>query len=160
MLKESTVTGTVSNRKKKSKNIDPRPPLDPTKLKAIRATVKHYLITQYDLDEISIDFELQQLGSHIAHKICELNRNPKFTGLRIKTTSLCTTEILNENNIFAEVQSDTNISDNSETLHDVSQESNAEKENEEKNNEEKGDEENDEKESNDTNHDTDESDTN
>lgn len=85
------------------------------------------MITQYDLDEISIDFEFQQLGSHIAHKICEFNMNPKSTGLRIKTTSLCTTEILNENKIFAEVQSDTNISDNSETLHDVSHESNTEK---------------------------------
>lgn len=35
ILKESTVTGIVSNRKKKLSN-DPRPPLDPTKLKAIR----------------------------------------------------------------------------------------------------------------------------
>lgn len=39
VLKESTVTGTVSNRKKKSGNANPRPALDPTKLKAIRGNI-------------------------------------------------------------------------------------------------------------------------
>lgn len=38
VLKESTVTGTASNRKK-NENVQSRPALDPTKLKAIRGNI-------------------------------------------------------------------------------------------------------------------------
>lgn len=39
VLKESTVTGNISNRKKKYNNEKARPALDPTKLKAIRGNI-------------------------------------------------------------------------------------------------------------------------
>lgn len=95
----------------------------------VSATVKHYLKTQHKLDEVAIDLKLQQIGTYISHKICELNKNPKPIGLKI-----------------TKVQSDTtNISDTSETQH----ESNSEKENERSENEEKEDEENDEEETTD-----------
>lgn len=36
-------------------------------------TVKHYAINYKGLNEVTADFEAQQVGSHVAHKIYELN---------------------------------------------------------------------------------------
>ena len=73
----------------------------------VLATVKHYLKTHFKLDEVAIDLQLQQLGTHIAHKICDLNK-PKCAGLKI-----------------AEVQSDA-----TNTIDATQHESNSEKEKE------------------------------
>ncbi|XP_070519743.1 uncharacterized protein [Cardiocondyla obscurior] len=47
-------------------------------------TLKHYLITQRNIDEVSVDVELQHIGTYISHKICELNRTVKCTFLKTK----------------------------------------------------------------------------
>lgn len=60
------------------------------------------------MDEVAIDLQLQQLGTHIAHKICDLNKRPKCAGLKI-----------------AEVQSDA-----TNTIDATQHESNSEKEKE------------------------------
>lgn len=99
-LKESSVTGTKSNRNKNKNNEPPRPALDSTKLQAIRgnmlykflavyclffivqnifllfvAAAKYYAMTVKDEDEVTADYEAQQIGTYISHKIYELNNS-------------------------------------------------------------------------------------
>ncbi|XP_025161750.1 uncharacterized protein LOC112590168 [Harpegnathos saltator] len=81
-LKNSSVTGAKSNRNKNKKQETPRPALDSTKLQAIRATVKHYAMSEKGEDEVTADYEAQQIGTHIAHKIYELNNPPNRKGRR------------------------------------------------------------------------------
>ncbi|EFN80698.1 Coiled-coil domain-containing protein C1orf165 [Harpegnathos saltator] len=81
-LKNSSVTGAKANRNKNKKQETPRPALDSTKLQAIRATVKHYAMSEKGEDEVTADYEAQQIGTHIAHKIYELNNPPNRKGRR------------------------------------------------------------------------------
>ncbi|XP_071581144.1 uncharacterized protein, partial [Temnothorax nylanderi] len=74
VLKCSSVTGTQSNRIKNKTKKEPRPKLDPAKLLAVRDTLRYWLTNEKGYDEVAIEFELQQVGTHISHKIYELNR--------------------------------------------------------------------------------------
>ncbi|CAL1685112.1 unnamed protein product [Lasius platythorax] len=76
VLKSSSVTGTQSNRIKNKTKKEPRPKLDPAKLLAVRDTLRYWLTNEKGYDEVAIEFELQQVGTHISHKIYELNRVP------------------------------------------------------------------------------------
>lgn len=104
------------------------------------------MITQRNLDEVSIDIELQQLGTYIAHKICELNRTLQSITSKHRQkikAAVCTVVTTDTNNVSEEIQYTENISGNSDTPCEISQESNDEKEkNEEKENEKENEEEN------------------
>ncbi|CAH1173957.1 unnamed protein product [Phaedon cochleariae] len=70
ILKNSSVTGKMSNRIKKS---EARPPLDPNKLKAIKEIYEHYL-TKKGENAVSIERNLSKIGLYISSKISDLNR--------------------------------------------------------------------------------------
>lgn len=102
-LKESSVTGIVSNRTKKNKNATPRPKLDSQRLLALKGSIDFNFIFQntylYDIfmihtinfllidilrywlckvkkyDEVTIDIEVNLVGKYVGQKIYELNRS-------------------------------------------------------------------------------------
>ncbi|XP_067208869.1 putative leucine-rich repeat-containing protein DDB_G0290503 [Linepithema humile] len=95
-LKESSVTGARSNRNKNKTQETARPALDSTKLQALRAAVKHYAMSERGQDEITADYEAQQIGTHIAHKIYELNNPPnrnKAQHKKVVSAQVC--EVMN-----------------------------------------------------------------
>ncbi|XP_024880834.1 uncharacterized protein LOC112460408 isoform X2 [Temnothorax curvispinosus] len=98
-LQESSVTGITSNRNKNKVQTAPRPALDSTKLQAIRAAVKYYAMSEKGHDEVTADFQAQQVGTHIAHKIYELNNLPtrKKKKEEINPAELCDDPINVEN---------------------------------------------------------------
>ncbi|XP_077282344.1 uncharacterized protein LOC143908521 [Temnothorax americanus] len=74
-LKESTVTGTVSNRIRNKTLVVPRQKLDATKLLALKDIFRHVLKTKYNLNEVAIELELTRVGTYVSQKIYELNRS-------------------------------------------------------------------------------------
>ncbi|XP_036141175.1 uncharacterized protein LOC118645030 [Monomorium pharaonis] len=78
VLRSSSVTGTQSNRIKNKSKKEPRPKLDPAKLLAVRDALRYWLNNEKGYDEVAIEFEVQQVGTHISHKIYELNRTKKL----------------------------------------------------------------------------------
>ncbi|XP_071572486.1 uncharacterized protein [Temnothorax nylanderi] len=98
-LQESSVTGITSNRNKNKVQTAPRPALDSTKLQAIRAAVKYYTMSEKGHDEVTADFQAQQVGTHIAHKIYELNNLPtrKKKNKEINPAELCDDPVNVEN---------------------------------------------------------------
>lgn len=60
------------------------------------AAVKHYAISERGQDEITADYEAQQIGTHIAHKIYELNNPPnrnKTQHKKVVSAQVC--EVMN-----------------------------------------------------------------
>ncbi|XP_066596568.1 putative leucine-rich repeat-containing protein DDB_G0290503 [Prorops nasuta] len=88
-LKENSVTDAISNRNKNKKGETPRPALDPKLLQALRGIVKYYVMSEKGLCEVSADYEVQQVGTHLAHKIYELNNPRKRKSINTKLPNIC-----------------------------------------------------------------------
>lgn len=52
------------------------------------AAVKHYAMSEKGHDEVTADFQAQQVGTHIAHKIYELNNVPNRNKINKRIVSL------------------------------------------------------------------------
>lgn len=98
----------------------------------VSATAKNYIITHCGLNEVSVELELQQIGTYISHKICELNKAARPTSLKNKKKMITScggyasadivevqvTEGLHDNKIPSEVLQERNKEDSDEGKED------------------------------------------
>lgn len=73
------------------------------------AAVKHYAMTEKGQDEVAADYEAQQVGSHIAHKIYELNKPPNQSKTQRKKTVPQMCEVTNLENTCSNNPKDNNV---------------------------------------------------
>ncbi|XP_015591473.1 uncharacterized protein LOC107265982 [Cephus cinctus] len=75
-LRNSSVTGKISNRQKGKRNdVKPRPKLETKRLEAIKDILCYWLRTAKNYNSVAIDLEASQVGKHVSQKkIYELNR--------------------------------------------------------------------------------------
>ncbi|XP_067212035.1 BEN domain-containing protein 5-like [Linepithema humile] len=117
VLKESSVTGTVSNRIKGKNTLAARPKLDPQRFLALKDIVRYWLHTVKKYDEIAIDLEINLVGKHLSQKIYELNRERKIKTVNLeKTQEQSTIEVPVTKEADVAIMDDNSVSENSDSL--------------------------------------------
>ncbi|XP_067205892.1 BEN domain-containing protein 5-like isoform X2 [Linepithema humile] len=117
VLKESSVTGTVSNRIKGKNTLAARPKLDPQRFLALKDIVRYWLHTVKKYDEMAIDLEINLVGKHLSQKIYELNRERKIKTVNLeKTQEQSTIEVPVTKEADVAIMDDNSVSENSDSL--------------------------------------------